>query len=98
MPEYGCHVKENQEISCTKGGAVYGEWLALHQVLAGKLCYTFIYIHAWNHYQCCSSSGMTAVYTRILFLELDLAVTEIDTKKSIETRKLKKNHKKCKKM
>ena len=30
-----CHVKE---ISCTKGGR-----LALHQVLAGKLCFTFIY-------------------------------------------------------
>ena len=23
---------------------MYGEWLAIHQVLAGKLCYTFIYI------------------------------------------------------
>ena len=27
-------------ISCTKGSAMYGEWLALHQVLAGKLYYT----------------------------------------------------------
>ena len=25
---------------------MYGEWLALHQIPAGKLCYTFIYIHA----------------------------------------------------
>ena len=28
LPEYGCHgfdVKENQEISCTKGGTMYGE-------------------------------------------------------------------------
>ena len=34
------HVKENQ---LHKGR--YIVWLALHQVLAGKLCYTFIYIH-----------------------------------------------------
>ena len=39
------HVKENPEISCTKGGTMYGEWLALHQVLVYKLC---ICIHAWN--------------------------------------------------
>ena len=44
------HVKENQEISCTKGSTMYGEWLALHQVLADKLCYTLIYMHAWNDY------------------------------------------------
>ena len=37
-----CHVKE---VICTKGGR-----LALHEVLAGKLCFTFIYIHSWNHY------------------------------------------------
>ena len=43
LPEYSCQlsVKENQEISCTKGGK-----LALYQVLAGKLCFTFIYIHS----------------------------------------------------
>jgi len=52
LPEYGCqfsrHVKENQEISCTKGGTMYGEWLALHQGLDEKLHYTFICIHGWN--------------------------------------------------
>ena len=26
------HVKENREISYTKGGTMYGEWLVLHQV------------------------------------------------------------------
>ena len=50
------HVKENPEISCTKGGTMYGEWLALHQVLADKLG---IYIHAWNHYNLgCQSLGL----------------------------------------
>ena len=35
---------------------MYGEWLALHQVLANKLC---IYIHAWNHYNLgCQSLGL----------------------------------------
>ena len=28
----------------------YGNWLALYQVLASKLCYTYIYIHSWNHH------------------------------------------------
>ena len=28
MPEYSFHVKENEEISCTKGVTMYGEWLA----------------------------------------------------------------------
>ena len=44
---------------------MYGEWLALHQVLVGKLCYT---CHSGVHLK------------RILF-ELGLAVTEINTKK-----------------
>ena len=30
------HMKENQ---LHKGGTMYGEWLDLHHVLAGKLCY-----------------------------------------------------------
>ena len=35
---------------------MYGEWLALHQVLADKL---YIYIHAWNHYNLgCQSLGL----------------------------------------
>ena len=42
--------KKTGLINCTKGGAMYGECLVLHQLLDGKLCYTFIYIHAWNHY------------------------------------------------
>ena len=36
------HVKEDQDISCTMGGKK--EWLALHQVLAAKLCSTSIYM------------------------------------------------------
>ena len=63
---------------------MYGEWLALHQVLAGKLCYTFIYmLGTLLNCQCCSSSGVTAAYTleRILFLDIGLAVTEINSKK-----------------
>ena len=40
LPEYGCQFS-CERISYTKGGTMYGEWLALHQVLADKLCYTF---------------------------------------------------------
>ena len=59
LPECGCQfscerksgnqLHKESSIPCTKS-TMYGEWLALHQVLAGKLCYTFIYMHAWNHY------------------------------------------------
>ena len=67
---------------------MYGEWLAIHQVIGDKLCYTFIYLDAWNHCQTvnavqCSSSRVVVTHTleRILFLDLGLAVTEINMKK-----------------
>ena len=69
---------------------MYGEWLALHRVLAGKLCYIHLfYIHhglePLLNCQCCSSSGVTCHsgvhLKRILSIELGLAVTEINTKK-----------------
>ena len=60
---------------------MYGEWLVLHQVLA------FIYMLGTTiTLLMLFSSGVTAAYTRILFLEL--GVTEINTKKSLETRKM----------
>ena len=40
LPEYGCQFS-CERISCTKGGTMYRECLALNQVPAGKLCYTF---------------------------------------------------------
>ena len=71
--------------------------LALHQVLAGKLCYTFIYIHAWNHYKLSvlfpvMGFLVTRALERILFLDLGLAVTEINTKK-VQKQENKKQHK-----
>ena len=36
-PDYSCQFmceRKSGLISCTKDGAMYGEWLALHQVLA----------------------------------------------------------------
>jgi len=60
--------------------------LTLHQVLAGRLCYTDIYIHSWNHYQTANAVSssrvvLTRELQRLLFLDLGLAVTEINTKK-----------------
>ena len=62
LPEYSFHVKENEEISCTKGVTMYGERLALHQILAGKLCFM---LGTTNKMLCCSSSGVviTSSYT-----------------------------------
>jgi len=94
--QFSCERKSGL-ISCTKGGAMYGECLALHQLLAGKLCYTFIYIHAWNHYWTVSAvqvlGSQWRTLERILFLGLGLAVTEINTKKV-----QKQEKKKCIKM
>ena len=41
LPKYGCQLscESNQEIGCTKGGR-----LALHQVLAGRLCVSHLHI------------------------------------------------------
>ena len=41
-----CYLKAVQGKTINAQRAV--RWFALHQVLAGILCYTFI--HAWNHY------------------------------------------------
>ena len=63
-----------KEISCTKGGRV-----ALHQVLAGKLCFTFIYILGTTIIcQWCSNSGVVVTHTleRIFFFDLGVAITE----------------------
>ena len=67
---------------------MYGEWLALHQVLAGKLLYIYLYTCLEPlilNCQWCSTSGVTCHSSvhleRILFFELGLAVTEINTKK-----------------
>ena len=70
-----CHVKED---SCTKEGR-----LALHQVLAGKLCFTFTFLKPLLNCQWCSNSGVVVTHTleRILFFDLGVAVTEINTKK-----------------
>jgi len=51
LPEYRVvrfHVKESR---LHKGR--YVEWLALHQVLAGKLCYIYIYLGPLLNCQCC---------------------------------------------
>ena len=78
-----------KEISCTKGGR-----LAIHQVLAGKLCFTFTFLKPLLNCQWCSNSGVVVTHT--LFFDLGVAVTEINTKKSIETRnKNIKNVKRC---
>ena len=83
---------------------MYGEWLDFYRVLAGKLFYTFILytcLEPLLNCQCCSSSGVTSCHSgvhlkRILFFELGLAVTEINTKK-YRNKKIK-NIKNVKKM
>ena len=66
-------------------------WLVLHQVPAGKLLHIYLYIclEPLLNCQCCSSSEVVVTHTLegILFLYLGLAVTEINTKKSRETKK-----------
>ena len=49
----------------------YGEWLALHEVLAGNCMFTNLFIHAWNHcytINVVSSSGVvvTCTHERII--------------------------------
>ena len=88
LPEYGyqfsCERKSGL-ISCTKGGTMYVECLALHQVQAVKLCYIYLYtyLEPLLNCQCYSSYGVVVTRTleRILFLDLGLAVTEVNTKK-----------------
>ena len=60
----------------------YGEWLALHQVLAGSV--TQLVIHAWDHYYTVSSGVTYTLERRLLDFKLGL-----NTKKIIETRKYK---------
>ena len=81
---------------------MYGEWLALHRVLAGKLCYTFILytcLEPLLNCPCCSSSGVSGIHLkRILFFELGLAVLKL-TPKKYRNKKIKikniKNVKRC---
>ena len=74
-----------KEIRYTKGGR-----LALHQVLAGKLCFTFTFLKPLLNCQWCSNSGVVVTHTlERIFFDLGVAVTEINTKKSIETRNKK---------
>ena len=75
-----------------KSALRYGEWLALHQVLDGSLCYNYLFIHAWNLYyttNVVSSSGVVVTCTleRILFLALAV-------KFEINIKKLKQENKK----
>ena len=59
-------MKEKQEISCTKGSTMYGEWMALHQVLAGNYVthLLFIYIHgSLVPRLSCGGGGERAWYT-----------------------------------
>ena len=53
--------------------------------IAGKLCYTFIYMLGTTilNFQCCSSAGVvvTRKLEKTFFLDLHLAVTEINTNK-----------------
>ena len=71
---------------------MYGEWLALHLVLADNyVTHLFIYMLATTiklsmllkFWGC----GYSHMHLRKHFLDLGLAVTEIIKKKSIETRK-----------
>ena len=73
-----------KEIRCTKG-----DRLALHQVLAGKLCFTFTFLKPLLNCQWCSNSGVVVTHTleRILFFDLSVAVTEINTKKKYRNKK-----------
>ena len=84
MPEYG-FLSKLSVVLHDKGNQLhegrYGEWLALHQVLAGncRLCYNYLFIHAWNHYytiNAVSSSGVVVTCTleRILFLDFKLGL------------------------
>ena len=59
---------------------MYGEWLALHQVLH---IYLYSCLEPLTNCQCCSSSGVVVTRTleKTLFLVFGLAVTEINTKK-----------------
>ena len=68
-----------KEISCTKGGR-----LAIHQVNSSWQIMFHIYVLDCHW---CSNSGVVVTHT--LFFDLGVAVTEINTKKSIETRNKK---------
>ena len=51
---------------------MFGEWLALHQVLAGKLCYTFNYIHAHLIIYMLGTTNVNAVQVLGLWLLIHL--------------------------
>ena len=81
------HVIENQKIRLHEGR--YGEWLVLHQVLAGScMLQLSIYtcLEPLLHYQCCFKFWVTCTLERILFL--GLAVTEININYEINIKKL----------
>ena len=72
--EYGCEFSCKKKIRKSAAQRRYGEWLALHQVLAGKLLYTIYILGTTINCQCCLSCGVVVTRTleRILFLDLAL--------------------------
>ena len=73
-----------------KSASRYGEWLALHQVLAGS-CMFYLFIHAWNLYytiNAVSSFGVVVTCTLERILFLGLAVAEININFEINIKKV----------
>ena len=73
-----------------KSASRYGEWLALHQVLAGS-CMLQLFLHAWNLYytiNAVSSSGVVVTCTLEKIPFLGLAVAEINIKFEINIKKV----------
>ena len=70
----------------------YGEWLALHQVLAGICMLQYLFIHAWNHYYTInavsSSEVVLLVHLKERILFLGLAVTENNINFEINIKKV----------
>ena len=59
--------------------------MAIHQVLVGKLCFTFTFLKPLLNCQWCSNSGVVVTHT--LFFDLGVAVTEINTNKKDRNKK-----------
>jgi len=93
LVKLGCHcylstvviiVKKNQETSFAKKDTESG-WPFISFKLANHVIATCLFIHVWNHYltvSAVSSSGVVVTRTleKILFIELGLALTEINIK------------------
>ena len=73
FPEYSCQLACERKSGNQLQKGRYGEWLALHQILAGKICYTFM--HAWNHYytvNAASSAGIMSKRVSRIYIQLKL--------------------------